>query len=80
MGKRRFSKGARKQYLARRSGPVTVRYLPGFEPPPPPTEPSSSPTKFPFAAMINGEHVVVWDDWIEWIEDDLWMERIRDDG
>ena len=37
----------------RRSGPVTVSYLPGFEPPAPPT------TKFPFTAIINGHPYTV---------------------
>ena len=45
---------------ARRSGPVTTKWLPGFGPP------ASGSTRFPFAATINGTEVVVWEDWIEW--------------
>ena len=26
-------------------------------------------TKFPFAATINGHPVIVWVDWIEWVEE-----------
>ncbi len=40
---------------ARRPTPVTVSYLPGMEPPPPP----QSEAKFPFRAVINGEEVWV---------------------
>lgn len=51
-----------------RSGPVTVKWLPGFEP-------VHTKTKFPFAATINGEPVVVWPDWIEHqkSEEDRWL-------
>lgn len=53
---------------ARRSGPVTVSYLPGFEPPPPPPdiEPIRSRAKFPFRAIINGRETIVYPDRIEY--------------
>jgi hypothetical protein len=70
----RFSKKARRRAVKskfrtkamlrdahRRSGPVTISYLPGFEPPPnrrrgPTVE---QRTKFPFRATINGKPYVV---------------------
>jgi len=68
----RFSKKARRRAVEskfrtkamlrdahRRSGPVTISYLPGFEPPLPAT------TKFPFPATINGREVIVWPNRIE---------------
>lgn len=39
---------------ARRSGPVKISYLPGFEPP------HTNRTKFPFEATINGERYLVY--------------------
>lgn len=50
---------------ARRSGPVTISYLPGFEPPATIARPDAR-TKFPFKATINGREVIVWPDWIEY--------------
>ena len=49
-----------------RSGPVTVSYLPGFEPPAP-------KTKFPFKARINGWKVTVWPTRIEWPEQPVYL-------
>jgi hypothetical protein len=46
---------------SRRSGPVTISYLPGFEPPPEPE------TKYPFRATINGIPVMIYRDRTEYL-------------
>ena len=53
---------------ARRSGPVTVRYLPGFAPPD-----QHDATRFPFDATINGELVTV-----HRLDGEIVFERIED--
>jgi hypothetical protein len=59
-----------------RSGPVTISYLPGFEPPatpPPPPSPPGLKTKFPFAATINGRPITVHSlQRVEYL-DDVWF-------
>lgn len=56
---------------ASRSGPVTVSWLPGYEPKDSPFYNPSGRTKFPFQATINGMICTVWPDWIEYEMDSL---------
>lgn len=70
MSQGRFSKKAlrhaqvsaqrtRRMLAPRKSAPIIVSYLPGFEPPTPPPERRRTRTRFPFVATINGvEHDV----------------------
>ena len=83
MAKGKFSKKARRharesrartQRMLReadaKSGPVKVSWLPGFEPPEEKPLASKTKTRIPLRATIDGRRAIVWDDWIEYEEED----------